>query len=90
MRPPPKSASAAIQEFHILPNVNSHGGETRNREAMFEEMVARALDRRLREKVNRSRIGERAGMGVNAGREMAMLAALGRVREARRKRGYNF
>ena len=83
-RPPPSSASASCQEFarSSLP----HGaGSGQQQEAFFEEMIARAIERRLRDKAIRSTIGERAGLGVAAGREMYMLAALGSVREGRMK-----
>ena len=40
----------------------------------------------MREKVQRGRMGAKAGLGVGAGREMFLLSALGSVRE-RRERG---
>lgn len=52
---------------------------------MYEEMVWKTLERRIREKVARSRLGERAGLGVSAGREMLIWASLGSYREARER-----
>lgn len=52
---------------------------------MYEEMVWKTLERRIREKVVRSRLGERAGLGVSPGREMLIWASLGSYREAKEK-----
>lgn len=92
LRPPPLSACAAVQAFQRPPfsYTMTEGRDPREiqevEDRLFEEMVSRTIERRLGEKVARTKMaGERAGLGVAAGREMMLWSALGRVRESRRK-----
>lgn len=49
---------------------------------LYEEWVSKSLERRIRDKVRRSsKLGEKAGLGVNAGREMLIWSVLGNLRE---------
>lgn len=78
LRPPPCTSAALCQAFTTpLMGRNQRGFE------IYEEMVWKTLDQRLRDKAARSRLGERAGLGVSAGREMLIWALLGSYREAR-------
>ena len=53
----------------------------------FEDLCASHVERVLRDKVVRGQsIGERAGLGLIPGKEMALWASVGRVREAEERR----
>ncbi|KAK4700608.1 hypothetical protein P7C70_g5635, partial [Phenoliferia sp. Uapishka_3] len=85
-RPANTSHSGFFHDFSrtSLPRGPRGGdGDQRQQDAFYEEMVARSIERKLRDKVGKSKLGERAGLGVAAGREMYMLAVLGSVRESR-------
>ncbi|ORY91656.1 hypothetical protein BCR35DRAFT_72968 [Leucosporidium creatinivorum] len=78
---PPLTTTAAPCQAFTTPLM----GRDERGFTMYEEMVWKTLERRIREKVVRSRVGERAGLGVSAGREMLIWACLGSYREAREK-----
>lgn len=73
-----------IQQIH-LPPLRFIPRTKLQVDKFYEETIASILERRLREKCLRCKIGEKAGMGVSAGREMKLLAALGSCRERKTK-----
>lgn len=83
LRPPPMTSAVLLQTFTTpLMGRDERGFK------MYEEMVWKTLERRLREKVLRGRSGERAGLGAAAGREMILWASLGSYRVAREQSEY--
>ncbi|KAL8290288.1 hypothetical protein RQP46_003227 [Phenoliferia psychrophenolica] len=65
-RPPPLSASASCQEFvrSSLPRGLRQSDANPKHDAFYEDAIARSLERKLREKAYKSKVGERAGLGV--------------------------
>lgn len=79
IRPPPPNSIVQCQAFHT-PRL----GE----DSVFEDWVARALQRRIGEKVAKARrVGDKLGMGVNAGREMRIWAHLSGLEKLKREAG---
>lgn len=71
IRPPPRHDRIAVQAF-----TTARTPYDRLAPANWERSVESTLERRLREKVLRSRRGERIGTGLNAGKELRLWAVI--------------
>ncbi|KAI5475985.1 hypothetical protein MNV49_000544 [Pseudohyphozyma bogoriensis] len=90
IRPPPSNACTPVQHFS-LPSFSSltAGMSDESRDRLFEEMVEKNIERRLRDKIVRGRMGgEKAGLGVQGGRECLLVAAVGRRRGTRAREAF--
>lgn len=84
LSPPNFYSPAAIQQIRLPPFPFIPRTKLQV-DRFYEETIASTLGRRLRDKCMRCKIGEKAGMGVRAGREMRLLAALGSCRERKER-----